>query len=338
MSSSSGGGNRAAPPFVIVVGLAFALPLGGPPPASGYQFLRGPEFVWPSGSHPLRYWVADRPDNWMDVDEVVAETRAAFDTWEAPPQVGFSFSYQGKTGLRPFDFFDATNTIGFSTREHLAELGLSETTLGVTSWLIDGRTGAIAESDILVNPAYNWTDTPERGGWDYRSLIVHEIGHFIGLGHSNVGRYSGDALLKGTAVMWPFSFGPAMTVGRTLTADDIAGASVLYPGPSANTGRIAGAVLRSNGDRVAFAHVVAFEPTQGHTVGAWANGNGDYEIGGLFEGRYVLRVNPLPDEHAASRYFFREREVDTDFRVTVLPRFVIVSRNGVAEVDIEVSQ
>ncbi len=329
------GASRSARRIPAVLGFACGVAVGALPLAYGYQFLDPPHFVWPADLGAVPYWVANRGDNWMSVEEVVAETRAAFSTWEAPSEIGFAATYQGLTNLRPFDFFDFTNTLGFTTPEHFLELGVTRTTLAVTSWLVDLDTGEIAESDIVVNPAYNWTDTPETGGWDYRSLMVHEIGHFLGLGHSNVGRYSEDELLPGSAVMWPFSFGPGTTVGRALTADDIAGASVLYPGPGALTGRIAGTVTRG-GAGVAHAHVVAFEPVRGHTVGAWADENGRYEIGGLVEGRYVLRANPLPESHAASRYFFDAEAVDADFRVTVVPRLVIVRRGGVTEVPIEV--
>ena len=296
---------------------------------------REPGLPWPS-DRPARYWVTDRAGGGLSVDQIVAETRAAFDTWEAPPEIGLSFSYQGRTGQLPFHFFDVTNTVGLATPEHRSALGISETTLAVTSWLTDYRTGALIESDILVNPAFHWTDTPEQGGWDYRSVIVHESGHFLGLGHSNVGREGGDGILPGTAVMWPFSFGPGTSGGRTLTDDDIAGASVLYPGPAAHGGRIRGAVVRANGEPVSFAHVVAYEPSRDHLVGAWGDADGRYEIGGLPGGRYVLRVNPLPDEHAPRHYFFEEQQVDADFRTTVLPRLVVVPAGGVTEVNIEV--
>ncbi len=323
-------------PFVAAVILAFALPLGGPPPASGYQLLGAPQFRWAPGVASIPYWVANRDDNWMTVEEVVAQTRAAVGTWDAVAEADLSLTYQGLTNQRPFEFFDFTNTIGFSTREHLRELGVAEATLAVTSWLVAADTGRIVESDILVNPAYNWTDTPERGGWDYRSLVVHEAGHFLGLGHSSVGRSTDEGVLAGSAVMWPFSFGRGSSLGRTLTADDVAGISVLYPGPARNAGGIRGRVLRDDGAGVAHAHVVAYEPQEDHLVGNWAADDGTFEIGGLVPGRYVLRVNPLPTGHAPSTYFFGFNQVDTDFSTTILPRLVTVRRDGFTEVDIEV--
>ena len=330
--SSASAGLR---PLVAAVVLSFALPLGGPPPASGYQLVGGTNFRWPAQLGAVPYWVANRGDNRMSVAQVVAETRTAMNTWDSVAQADVALSYQGLTNQRPFDFFDRTNTIGFSTREHLRELGLSEATLAVTSWLNFLGTGHIAESDILVNPAFDWTDAPERGGWDYRSLLVHEIGHFLGLGHSNVGRDAGEGLLVGSAVMWPYSFGAMSSLGRTLTDDDIAGVSFLYPGPQHETGVIRG-VVRREGDGVSHAHVMAFEPQEDYTVGAWADATGRFEIGGLVPGRYVVRVNPMPDTHPAGAYFFSHQVVDRDFSVTILPRLVVVRRDEATEVEIEV--
>ncbi len=319
--------------LIAALGLSIGIPA-----ASGYQLIRGRSFVWAPGLRPVAYWVANVPDNWMTVDEIVTETRAAFDAWTDPEEIGLSFSYRGKTNQRPFEFFDRTNTVGFTTREHMAELGLSEITLSVTSWLTIIETGAIAESDIIVNPAYNWTDTPERGGWDYRSTMVHEAGHFLGLGHSGVGRQSDGALLAGSSAMWPYGFGSGTSLGRTLTADDITGASLLYPGSAAKTGSIQGAIRRPSGEAVRYAHVVAYEPLLDHTVGGWGDGEGNYEIAGLPNGNYTLRVNPIPENHGASAYFFPFGAADYDFSVTVHPQLVVVADGTATEVNLEVGQ
>lgn len=331
---SSAAGSRRA-----VRGLAALLVLSlGIPAASAYQLIRGRGFVWADGLRPVGYWVANVADDSMTVDEVVAETRAAFDTWSAPDAVGLAFSYRGKTNQRPFEFFDRTNAVGFTSREQLAQFGLSDATLAVTSWLTIIETGVIAEADIIINPAYAWTDTPEAGGWDYRSTMIHEVGHFLGLGHSGVGRQSEGSLLAGSSVMWPYGFGSGTALGRELTADDVTGASVLYPGATAPAGSIHGVVRRASGEAVRYAHVVAYEPVLDHTVGGWADGEGSYEIAGLPDGRYVLRVNPIPAGHTATAYFFPFGRADTDFSVSVHPRLVAVAEGGATEVNLEVSQ
>jgi len=331
--SSSAGSRQAVRLLAVLLALSVGIPA-----ASGYQLIRGRGFVWADGLRPVGYWVANLADDSMTVDEVVAETRAAFDTWTNPEEVGLSFSYRGKTNQRPFEFFDRTNAVGFTSREQLAEFGLSDVTLAVTSWLTIIETGVIAEADIIINPAYNWTDTPEAGGWDYRSTMIHEVGHFLGLGHSGVGRQSEGSLLAGSSVMWPYGFGSGTSLGRELTADDITGASVLYPGATTPTGTIHGVVRRASGEAVRYAHVVAYEPVLDHTVGGWADGEGNYEIAGLPDGRYVLRVNPIPEGHSASTYFFPFGRADTDFSVTVHPRLATVSEGGTTEVSLEVSQ
>ena len=317
----------------LVVAVAVSL---GTATVSGYQLIRGPGFVWAPELRPVGYWVANAGNHWLTADEVVTETRAAFDTWGESEQIGLSLSYRGKTNQRPFDFFDGTNTVGFSTRERMSQLGLSEITLAVTSWVSVIDRGVIAEADVLVNPAYNWTDVVDSGFWDLRATLVHEAGHFLGLGHSGVGRVGESGLVAGSAVMWPYTFGRGSSLGRTLTADDVTGAAVLYPGPAAATGRIRGIVHRASGELVRYAHVVAFEPLRDHTVGAWADGEGNYEIAGLPDGQYVLRVNPIPANHSDGAYFFPFGRTDRDFSVTVVTQLVVVSGGEVTEVDIEV--
>ncbi len=314
-----------------------ALSLSGAQDVTGYQLRRGPSFAWSERSQPVPFHVANRPDNLLTVNELVAEARASIQTWTDEPTVGLTAAYAGLTNLRPFDFFDNTNTVGFTSREHFAELGVSRTTLAVTAWLVQESTGAIVESDIVVNPAYNWSADPGDTLWDIRSNLVHEFGHFMGLGHSGVGRED-DRILVGSAIMWPYTFGRGATTGRTLTYDDVHGASVLYPVAGAPAGGIRGTVVDANRMRVAHAHVSVYEPTRDLLTGVWADRNGDFEVARLPPGNYLVRLNPIPDEHPALAYGFRVDDVDRDFRVTIAPRFVAVHPNRLTEVVVEVKR
>jgi hypothetical protein len=62
---------------------------------------------------------------------------------------------------------------------------------------------------------------PVRAGFYIEDIAAHEFGHALGLGHSTI---------LG-ATMYP-SVSSCNASNRTLDADDIAGAQVLYPPPS----------------------------------------------------------------------------------------------------------
>jgi len=72
--------------------------------------------------------------------------------------------------------------------------------------------------DAHFDSAETWIDVVAggAGGFDYFSVVLHELGHTLGLGHSS------DA----SAVMYPFI--SADTAKRTLTTDDLAGITALY--------------------------------------------------------------------------------------------------------------
>jgi hypothetical protein len=76
---------------------------------------------------------------------------------------------------------------------------------------IFGGGGTVA-GDVHMDVDENWTDNA--GGIDIFTVMLHELGHALGLGHS-------DDI---NAIMYPFYGGP----NRTLGADDIAGIQALY--------------------------------------------------------------------------------------------------------------
>jgi hypothetical protein len=132
--------------------------------------------------------------------------------------------YTGATHLvgRPvsshnFGLHDGRDEIFWSTD---LNLNLDPSVLGVCSISSsNGRT--ITETDIIMNHAEFWGSysgpLQSSLGFDINRVLLHEVGHAIGLGHSQ------DA----QAIMSPF-------INNTwqLTADDIAGATAIY-GPTA---------------------------------------------------------------------------------------------------------
>jgi len=91
-------------------------------------------------------------------------------------------------------------------------LALTTVTYGIDN-------GYIYDVDIEVNTsngAITITDTDVR--YDLESIITHEVGHFLGLAHSN----------DGTATMFAY-YGGGSTSLRTLKPDDQAGVCAIYP-------------------------------------------------------------------------------------------------------------
>ncbi|HEX7830727.1 MAG TPA: matrixin family metalloprotease [Thermoanaerobaculia bacterium] len=79
----------------------------------------------------------------------------------------------------------------------------------------------IYDADVYTNTKYKYTSSRETDGcsaeYDIDGIMVHEVGHVIGLGHSTV---TG-------ATMYP-SVSSCNYNNRTLEADDIAGKNDLY--------------------------------------------------------------------------------------------------------------
>ena len=228
----------------------------------------------------------------------------------------------------PFDFVspvDASDGIGSdaSNRLYFAETDTQGRIGGsiAVAFFFVGSNGRIVDCDIVMNERlYDFsTRTPanpnERLGtstYDIGEIATHEIGHCLGLGHSPIaGRFSNVTGLQVSgfnttdftyqATMFPF--GTRTIQGRSLSQDDISGASFIYPNGTlaATTGTISGRVLEGlDSSPIKGAHVVAVSasapdiPVVGALSDVEAGGpGGEYTLVGLAPGDYYIRIEPM---------------------------------------------
>lgn len=280
-------------------------------------------------SMPIRYFITNRPGNGVTAPQLQAAAAASFGSWSAVPTTSMSASFSGFTGAEPVRD-DGATVIGFQQHDEL------ERTLGVTSFTLDRTTGALVEADIFLNSTFAWSVAPagESNKFDVQSILTHEIGHLIGLGHSLLGETvlrpeGGRRVTSKRSVMFPIAYAVGTTLDRTLQDDDIAGVSSTYPtGKFLNsTGSIAGKVTLS-GAGIFGAHVVAVNTRTGQTVGAFTlNSQGQFSMDGLDPGVYVVRVEPIDDADIGS-FFSDDAKVDANFKAAFYTKLVSVPVGG----------
>ncbi len=95
----------------------------------------------------------------------------------------------------------------------------SDTALALTLTTYKTNGGGLIDADIIFNErTYTWGDAPA-DGHDLQNTLTHEIGHFLGLAHSD----EPEATMYARAA-------PGETKKRTLHTDDVQGIQAIYGG------------------------------------------------------------------------------------------------------------
>jgi hypothetical protein len=181
-------------------------------PARKFKFIFGPAFAWQGPVH-WSYNHAGAPGAFSSTGSVVNSMQGAMAKWSAV--CGVAFAYDGTTAIAPDRTLpdgapDARNVVGWGDAGQYID-GAAAVTLGY--FLPDESGGGrIYDADIVLD---NTGRIPSGQALD--AVAVHEVGHMLGLDHSD----------KSGAVM----SGPPDTTYTGLAqlqADDVRGCRCLY--------------------------------------------------------------------------------------------------------------
>jgi hypothetical protein len=277
---------------------------------------------------PIHYFISNVDVPGVAATDLAAAVDRAFKTWGAVNGVSFTAEFAGFTTAPPITG-DGMTVIGFEAHDDLS-LTLGETTFGV-----DSTTGALVEADIFLNSFFDWSVAAggQSGRYDVQSIVTHETGHLLGMGHSALGETNltpvGRSVIAKDAVMFPIAFPPGTILDRTLQQDDRAGLESIYGTTSfaAQTGAIAGRVTL-NGTGLFGAHVIASNVATGGLTGGFAlDAQGSFVISSLAPGLYLVRAEPLDDADVSS-FFGSDTVLNTNFRQTYFTGLVSVPKGG----------
>ncbi|MBD0325491.1 MAG: matrixin family metalloprotease, partial [Pyrinomonadaceae bacterium] len=232
------------------------------------------------------------PPNIKPGSDVVGAARRALAHWSQNSNIRFIETTSTAQSISPGGSGDGINLISVAnTPENAAVFPACGSLLvktGQTRVIYDPGTGAILESDIVINPCLQFSTDGTVGTYDLESTLTHELGHLLGLEHSGV---IGATMQPQQGQNGLYGL-PAWTP-RTLSEDDRAGIHVLY-GPSSGLGSIAG-TLRAD-TPIFGAHVWAENTGTGQVIaGNITFPNGTFRIDSLPPGTYRVIAEPLDE-------------------------------------------
>ena len=148
-------------------------------------------------------------------DDFLAAIRRAANTWTYAAEADITFTYAGSTASTKVGF-NGANEIVF-VNDGLVDGAGNNRPLATA--LVFYMKSTIVETDIKINDAYTWyaAGSLSTAEFDLQSVVLHELGHWLGLGHDE----------DDQAVMYA-----QMATGivkRALFENDLQGIAALYP-------------------------------------------------------------------------------------------------------------
>ena len=215
-----------------------------------------------------------------DDSSPVEALKAALETWNAVPASQVHFAPLTATDLDQ-PLADGTQLVTFADTPRTRAVVRGAIAVTLLFWNQDGE---LTDTDIVFNPALDYSTTLRPGTFDIQATMTHELGHALGLDHSGIAGATMFALAA-----------RANDSLATLSSDDRAFVAATYPLPAAATtlGELTGRVTLPGGGGVRGAHVVGQSVSRNTVVGGITDAEGFYSIQGVPAGTYVIYVEPL---------------------------------------------
>lgn len=245
-------------------------------------------------NNTVSYFISNQPPSVMvpgdSFQSLVSQIQAAANVWNQVPTSTVRLAFGGMETVGATQqstpgidvVFDDDMPVGLLAQTRVTLPSDVSSIVNVPSVFIS-RSKVQLRSDLTVYQQASYYDS-------FFLTIAHEFGHAMGLQHSLTSGLMTTPVTSATSKAAP------------LSADDVAGISMLYPvsGYGNITGAISGSVLQS-GTGVNLASVVALS-SNGIAISGLTNPDGTYFIGGVPPGQYYVYTHPLPTAAQGEAY------------------------------------
>jgi uncharacterized protein (TIGR03437 family) len=227
---------------------------------------------------------------------------AALKTWSSVTTSAVRFAAPGTTSALN-SASDGQHVIVFSDTDDIRSV-LGKDLVALTLISYSTTDGAILDTDVIFSPAFTFSTTMAPGTVDLQSFLTHELGHALGANHTNV---------LGAAM---FQAAPACENRQaTLSADDVAFVSALYPAAGGNGyATVAGRATLHSGAPIRGGLVTVVDSSNGVTVsGLTGLTDGSFQFQAP-AGDYLVYVEPLGGYVLPGNLALSDTAVDANFQ------------------------
>src|SRR5215204_2155595 len=157
--------------------------------------------------------------------DVVGAIKRSIEAWSSVANIEFQQTNSDRQSASPAGAAgDAVSLITIAqTPENVLLFAKDPENAAATTRVFYNKRGAITEADIVLNPYQQFSTDGTLGTFDLESTLTHEIGHLLGLSHSDVLGATMHANYAKNGV-----FGLPRFTSRSLGATDIASVRALY--------------------------------------------------------------------------------------------------------------